>query len=261
MTTSGDSVLHLLNDVLRMAMVDHAAAEQPRECCGLLVLGGDTDVVHYMACRNVWGQAGRSGHDRFLMHPEDWAAAEDFGRLLAVVHSHPNASANPSMADRVGCEKSGVPWLVVGWPSGVIKELLPSGWQAPYKNREFSHGVLDCYTLIQDWYRRELAIELPDYEREDGWWEKKADGTPAQDLYMENFAQAGFVRVDGAPMRHDVILMQVKSDKANHGAIYQGDGILLHHLHGRPSCTDVYGGYWQRHTAALLRHQSLLGGA
>ena len=36
------------------------------------------------------------------------------------------------MADRVGCERSGLPWLVMGWPSGVVKSIEPEGWQAPY---------------------------------------------------------------------------------------------------------------------------------
>ena len=159
------------------------------------------------------------------------------------------------MADRVGCEKSGVPWFIVGWPSGVIKVLDPSGWQAPFKGREFCHGVLDCYTLIQDWYRRELAMALPDFDRADGWWETRAGHEP-QDLYMENFEQAGFVRVFGEPQRHDVLLMQVRSDRANHGAVYTGNGLMLHHLHGQLSEEIVYGHYYQHRTKALLRHIS-----
>jgi proteasome lid subunit RPN8/RPN11 len=242
-------IIELLTDELRLAMIEHAGREQPRECCGLLVRDPDGGTLHYLPARNTL-QA--EGQDRFRMDPEDYAAAEDFGQVLAVVHSHPNASANPSMADRVMCERSGLPWLVVGWPSGVIKGVAPEGWQAPYVGREFSHGVLDCYTLIQDWFLRELAVELPDFEREDDWW------TKGQDLYMDNFEKAGFVRVEGEPRRHDMIVMQVKSDKANHGAVYLGDGKMLHHLHGRPSCEDVYGGYWLHHTAALLRHRSQL---
>jgi cell wall-associated NlpC family hydrolase len=51
--------------------------------------------------------------------------------------------------------------------------------------------------------------------------------------------------------------MNVASDKANHGAIYMGDGTMLHHPYGRLSECVVYGGYWLRHTALLLRHASL----
>ncbi len=242
-------MIELLNDELRQAMLDHAAAEQPRECCGLLLRDAEDGTLRYLTARNT--EPGTGGQDRFRLHPDDYAAAEDAGEVLAVVHSHPNASANPSMADRVGCEKSGLPWVVIGWPSGVMKEISPEGWQAPYIGREFVHGVLDCYTLVQDWYRRELQLELPDFEREDDWWLK------GQDLYMQGFEQAGFVRVAGQPQRHDVVAMQVKANVANHGAIYLGEDKLLHHLWGRLSCEDVYGGYWHRHTVALLRHRSL----
>lgn len=243
------STLELLTEELRIALYAHATREQPREACGLLVRYDETGELHYMAARNSY--EGKAGEDRFCLHPEDYAAAEDFGSVVAVVHSHPNASANPSMADRYQCEKSGLPWLVMGWPSGVIKEVAPEGWQAPYVGREFAHGVLDCYTLIQDWYQRELGLELPHFERADDWW------VAGQDLYMANFQAAGFVRVEGPLQPHDVVLMQVKSKVANHGAVYLGDDKLLHHLHSRLSCHDIYGGYWARHTLAVVRHRSL----
>jgi proteasome lid subunit RPN8/RPN11 len=236
----------------REAIYAHAEREQPRECCGLLVREPACGAVLYLPAANLCAEGG---HDRFRLDPMTYAEAEEIGQVLAVVHSHPNASANPSMADRVGCERSALTWLVMGWPSGVVKAVSPEGWQAPYKGREFCHGVLDCYTLIQDWYLRELRIELPDFEREDGWWEPAR----GEDLYMRHYREAGFERVDGPPQRHDVILMQVRSDQANHGAVYLGDGVLLHHLHGRLSCEDVYGGYWERHTLALLRHRSRTG--
>ena len=240
-------------EVAMRAICAHAEAEMPRECCGLLVRIGPHNLL-YVEGRNLF--QGAAGQDRFQLDPALWVEAEELGEVVAVVHSHPNASANPSMADRVGCERSGLPWVVIGWPSQVVKQLEPTGWQAPYKGREFSHGVLDCYTLIQDWFFRELRTELPDFDRPDDWWLDKP-GQPALDLYMQNFERAGFVRVQGEPQRHDVLLMQVMSNKANHGAVYLGGGVMLHHLHSRLSEETVYGGYWQRHTLALLRHQSL----
>ena len=50
----------------------------------------------------------------------------------------------------------------------------------------FFHRVLDCYTLVRDYYHRERGIELLDFEREDDWWHK------GQDLYMQGFERAGF---------------------------------------------------------------------
>ncbi len=74
---------------------------------------------------------------------------------------------------------------------------------------------------------------------------------------MDNFADAGFVVVEPDDLLvGDVFLMQVNSEVPNHAAIYLGDGLILHHLQGRLSSRDVYGGYWQKITTHTLRHQS-----
>ena len=92
-----------------------------------------------------------------------------------------------------------------------VHQFAPTGWQAPLLGRQFFHGVLDCYTLVRDWYSREAGIELPDFERADDWWNQ------GQDLYMEQFAQAGFSRIPDAAqiLPGDVILMAVRSPVAN----------------------------------------------
>lgn len=243
---------------LAQAIGRHAAAAYPAEACGLIVAAHASGEPLYWPCRNAAPAA--AGADRFVLHPEDFAQAEDTGTVLAVLHTHPNASANPSMADRVGCERSGLPWLIVGWPGGHVVSLAPEGFSAPLVGREFAHGVLDCYTLIQDYYVRELGITLPDFDREDGWWERQRPGGP-QELYVAGHESAGFVAVAGPPCLHDVIAMQVMADVVNHAGVYVGDGVLLHHLWGRLSCRDVYGGYWARHTRYIWRHRSLLGAA
>jgi proteasome lid subunit RPN8/RPN11 len=241
-----------LTNELRQAMIDHAAAEAPRECCGMLVRNAEDDVLRYCRSRNLF--AGEVGQDRFQIDPELYAAASDSGRIEAIVHSHPLASANPSMADRFGCERSGLPWLIVGWPSGVIKTIEPCGWVAPLVGREFEFGVLDCYTLIQDWYVREWSVALPDFEREDGFWER------GEDIYREGFPLAGFAELPHGtvPQRGDVLLMHVRSEINNHGAVYLGDGQMLHHMFGAPSEVTVWGHAWQIRTSAVLRHRSRL---
>jgi proteasome lid subunit RPN8/RPN11 len=239
-------------------MLAHAELRAPEECCGLLVRAEGGALRYVPALSRL--RAAPAAQDRFELEPWCWEVAEQHGEVVAVVHSHPNASANPSTADRYFCERSGLPWLIVGWPSGVFRELHPSGWVAPLVGREFIHGVLDCYTLVQDYYRTKLAIALPDFDRDDGWWETGHPGG-RKDLYMQHFREAGFVQVAGPLLPHDGILMQVRADVANHAAIYLGDGRILHHLHGRLSCEDVYGGYWQRHTLAVVRHQQLMPGA
>lgn len=227
----------------------HAERAFPRESCGLIVLRGG--ALDYVACRNL----ATEPEEQFILDPDDWARAEDtFDGIQAVVHSHPNASANPSDGDRLMCERSGLPWLVIGWPSGVLRWCEPCGFSLPLIGRQFEHGVVDCYTLVRDYYREVHGLALPDFARTDRWWER------GEDLYLRNFKAAGFVEVtDLQP--GDGLLMQVLSDQVNHAAVYLGDNVILHHLYGRLSGRDTYGGYWQRHTRKVVRHHALMEAA
>ncbi|KCB48552.1 C40 family peptidase [Bordetella hinzii] len=248
------------------AIAAQAVAEYPREACGLIVMVGRLE--RYVPCRNT-----AHGIDHFSMAPQDYAAAEEMGRIVAVVHSHPDASATPSAADRVACEASGLPWFIVAVRkdedgkvvAGEVRGFRPEGYRAPLLGRPFEHGVLDCYSIIRDWYARERDIPLPDFERQDGWWKGE------QELYLAHFSEAGFRALDdGEPLATgDVILMQHHSERTNHGGVFLGsEGLaeapclhplpdaMLHHLYGRPSERVVYGGYWREITRLRLRYQS-----
>lgn len=237
----------ILADILAHAEREYQIRDKdgkPRESCGLVVVWKGRE--RYIPCRNI---AEKNEH--FVMHPEDYAAAEDSGEIVMVVHSHPNIAPLPSPADLVGCEKSGLPWLIVNWPTGAVHDFSPSGYKAPLVGRQFSHGILDCYSLIQDYYAEEIGIALPDFERPDEWW------LNGMNLYLEGFAKAGFVRVD-EPQKHDGLLMQVGSQVPNHAAVFLGDGRILHHQMGRLSSKDIYGGWYRKVVTHVLRHRSLL---
>lgn len=225
--------------------LDHArqaysGPDGPRESCGLLVIRKGREV--YWPCRNLG-----VGTDQFVIHPEDYAKADEQGQIVAVVHSHPGLPPEPSQADRVACEASGLPWHIVSVPSVAWASIEPSGYVAPLVGREWSHGVLDCYALVRDWFRAERGIDLPNFTRFDDWWKR------GENLYLDNFAHVGFEVVEPDELQTgDCLLMQVASPVPNHAAVYLGDGLILHHLQGRLSSRDVYGGYWQKVTTHTL---------
>lgn len=230
-----------MKDKTRQSALEHAKSEFPKEACGLVILRKGRE--RYVPCRN-----DAQSSESFLLNPEDYAAAEDKGEITAVIHSHPNASANPSEADRVSCEASGVVWHILGLPSEVWKEVTPCGYKAPMIGREFHYGVTDCLTLVQDWYLDNLGVRLLRVPSVDGWWKYP------EDFYVNEFNKTGlFEKVVGDLRVGDIILMNVGSDVANHTAIYLGEEVILHHLYGRLSTRDIYGGYYSKHTILILR--------
>ena len=223
----------------------HAKEESPKECCGLVaVVKGKR---RYFPCKNL----ADTPDEHFVLDPAGYAAAEDKGEIVAVIHSHPTTNHNPSPADRVACEQSGLPWHIVNPNTENWGYCEPEGFELPYVGREFSHGVVDCYTLVRDWYKREYGLELRNYLRRDKWWEH------GENLYLENFEKEGFRQIPLADVkRGDLLFMQLVSPVPNHAAIYLGEQQVLHHVQGRLSSRDVFGGYYLKNVACALRHES-----
>jgi proteasome lid subunit RPN8/RPN11 len=93
------------------AMVAHARASYPNECCGAMV--GETDgevktVHHAIALKNSFEGAQA---ERYELRPEDLLAADKAARerhmdLIGIYHSHPDCDAYFSTTDL----KNSCPW-------------------------------------------------------------------------------------------------------------------------------------------------------
>jgi proteasome lid subunit RPN8/RPN11 len=94
----------------KIAAINHAMEELPREACGLVVQVDERII--YWPCDNL-----ALDSDHFIMCPYDYAAADMTGDLLGVFHSHPYIAPEPSEVDRMACDASGLPWHIVSVPS------------------------------------------------------------------------------------------------------------------------------------------------
>ena len=173
----------MINKQVLQDIRDHANKEYPRESCGVVIVKKGKQT--YIECRNI------AEEDEFIIHPEDLADAEDDGEIICIVHSHPNSDPTPSEADKLWCNRSKTPWLIVGYSSDSIKYLFPKSYDKPLVGREYVFKETDCYTLVRDYYRINLNIYLPDIEYEEEWW------TKGKNLYLDNYRKYGFEEVFG----------------------------------------------------------------
>ena len=212
-------------ELLRLAQA-HADRTEG-ESCGLIIVQNGAHIGDYMPVKNL-----STTPDRFTIAPEDWARAEDHGRVVAVVHSHPD-NPTPSTADRIACNLSGVPWLIVA-PAGQWTVIHPQG--RPFEGREFCWGLDDCYSLVKDWFGVQ-GIHMPDYLREPEFWRHR-------DLISTNLQRAGFRPVEGLePDPGDGLVFNVHGRCPDHVAVYLGNGRMLHQPAGGLSRVEPVGRY------------------
>ncbi|MDT8894173.1 NlpC/P60 family protein [Halomonas sp. I1] len=209
-------------------------------------------------CRRVENVA-HEPRSTFAVGKRDMASAIGRG-LLAIVHSHPDYPDCPSEADMRGQMASGVPWGIVATDG---ESSTPIRWwghgeREPLVGRGFVHGITDCYALIRDYYCLEHGIDLPEFPRSWEWWRH------GQDLYTDGFPQAGFRRIEPDEARAgDMFFAQLRSPVPNHGGIYLGDDLVLHHKTGRQAVDATRLSMrepiarWLPHITHWLRHEEL----
>jgi len=241
--------------------IKHAQECYPNESCGVIVNG------RYLPCRNE----SKSPSEQFVINRDDYRNAIMSGDLQAIIHSHPDGSRAATDVDRASCEETDLPWGVI-WLSrddnGEFETheswIQPSGFEASLIGRPYVWGVFDCLSVVLDYYKREVGIDLGEFERPSEDWNTKND-----DIYTRELSAKGFSTITGAPEQGDIVLMQIRSKVPNHAAIFLENGILstepehypapmsiLHHLQGKNSIRDIYGGYWAEKTVSIWRHKN-----
>lgn len=261
------------NENIREEIRKHAEQEYPKECCGVVVevLGRP----QYFPCRNDSDEPT----EEFNMNVEDYTDALDLGEQLAIVHSHPDASSRPSAYDvaymervyaselHLDPEARPTPWWIISWPENDIREVVATGHVA-LVGRTFIHGLYDCWQVCNDYYYRKHGITFTDFKREDKWWEQKEGDS----LYEKFFKAEGFYAVDLEDIKvGDMVVMQIgRTYHPNHAAIYLGSQptlpdeelnvygqgpFILHHMYGRKSSVEIFGGQWLERTRLVLRHK------
>lgn len=94
-----------LTDKVYQAILQHGEKDYPYECCGFLIGESDEDIKKIDEIRQQENERDESRETRYLIHPEEFMAAERYARkqgkeMLGIYHSHPDHPSRPSNYDR-----------------------------------------------------------------------------------------------------------------------------------------------------------------
>tara|TARA_R100000231_G_scaffold20370_1_gene20004 strand:- start:107 stop:808 length:702 start_codon:yes stop_codon:yes gene_type:complete len=224
--------------------LNHAIEQDPNESCGLLL--NIRGKKKYFPCRNL----SQTSYQCFIIDPEDYVRADNTGDIIAVVHSHPVTPPIASQSDKVACEQSGLKWHIVNPKTQQWGYCEPTGYKAPILGREWAWGVSDCWSLVRDWYKEELNINLKDWERPTTLEEFNNDPMFERCAWRTGFRE---LRADEKLQNGDLLFMSIFTNNLNHVAIFL-NGDVLHHLTDRLSCIEPYSEWLLKCTGKRLRY-------
>lgn len=204
--------------------------------------------TEYASADKIYVKQNRGDPELTLNLPD----SEDFvGTIYPIDMLHPDAFKNITKAPSNYLDNR--PIIVYSKGSQLYDFSIPLEFHlnAPYTGRPFIHTKWDCFTLLKDFYQKELGITMPDVSYFDEWWSK------GEDFYMETSGIAGFYPTLSLK-KYDIIAMRVNSHVFNHAAIYLGDNKILHHMGGKFSCIEEIRPAYLNMLFGYFRHRDLV---
>lgn len=225
----------LLNEDIRQE-ISFFCNEFPLVEVGGVILNkcGDFSAIK---CQNV----SESPENSFFINRQEWLDLEKEGKISAVFHSHREEPTSFSEADIYMSEKMKIISILFNTLNQEFLVYAPKGIKINLIGRPYYPGILDCISLVVDYYKQKLNINIsdlshafrffPDILKKTQLIKKinKEDSGKLEEYYKSN----GFIEIGKSKKikKGDLILSRSAEyiQPSSHVAIYIGDGKILHH--------------------------------
>ena len=224
----------------------HLEEWYPKEGCG--VIGVVEGALKWFPCDNI----ANNGED-FVIDSKQYIAIAQRCDIVGIVHSHPDASPEPSNFDIKYCNALGVPYYIFSYPGMDMYKLEPVRKTKSLYGREYDLGLNDCFSAVQDYYKtKELHIaKRPFHSPKDRWWDEGADY-----FTKENIDAWGFNKIEGPMQEGDLLIFKIMSEVSNHCGVYLGEDLFYHHAINRISCRENLFPQWKKYIIGVYRYDA-----
>lgn len=225
----------VLNKTQLLKIKEHSLSCYPEEMCGGLTIDDFIPFTNKALSKEEADSKNISNNRLNSFSIASIELVPYLNKLTAIVHSHcrdkrkPEIldTRTPSLADILGQKESGLPWLIVSTEGEVVTPAiqLPREPSNNYIGRPFIWFINDCYTLVQDYYKFELGINLPDHKANTDYKSLRI----FDNIFDNYIAEYKFEASDDLKnMKNgDLILLDNGGKKRNHLGIYH-NGKIIH---------------------------------
>lgn len=237
-----------MNRQIETKIKDYCLLNKDEECCGVICDDNDSYVVVPIS------NCHPNKENEFRLSSEEYIRAEiNIGNILFVYHSHINGKGI-SFVDKIKSNSYNIPFIVYDLINNKFDYYTPK--PINYLNRDFQIGIFDCFTLVRDYYKHELGINIKNYFRDEKWFDKNPE------IFDKNIEREGFEivhsgKLDGFELQiHDCILFELsKLKKSNHIGVYVGNNYFLHHPMKGKSILQKIDSYYGQKIRYVIRHK------
>jgi proteasome lid subunit RPN8/RPN11 len=224
---------------------EHAIADCPMECCGLVVdTGKELKIVKS-------NNLSKDPLNSFEVCAKKYLAASELGEIVSYYHSHCSASHHDDLTDLdiFVSNGHGLNAILYHVPSDSFK--FSNGKQLKYIGRPFEYDKQDCLSLVEDFYKNEFNIHLPHADRDENWY------VGNENRIQDDFSKYGFYEVNKDKIRHgDLLVVKYPHRRfMSHFMIYLGNDEILHHRYGAYSNIEKYSDAMKSLTKLCLRYK------
>lgn len=246
----------MFSDNLLTQIKNHALWTAPEECCGLFVK--IENGLMAIEAKNI-SKLDKNHH--FTIDFQAFLEAEKVGEVKGYYHSH-NSEVDGYIFSEIDLKNFKIHNLFSVIYN--VKEnqfyFLTDGDRLTYIGRKFKIGKEDCFSLVREYYKKELNITIMDYARDSKWYVKEPE------IWVKNREKEGFTIIyEGNDFTlsnlkpHDVLLSKFRDiPYPSHAAVYVGNGMVLHHPATKYSTIEPLCGEIKDKTVVILRHKSLV---
>ena len=220
--------------------------QNPKEICGFIV--EDNGVFKCIPCENT----AKDPIENFKISPKEYLNIKNkYKKIFYIYHSHTNNNENFSEKDISCAENISLPIIMYNLNSDLFKVYEPVNVNKNYIGRYFEIGKYDCYTLIKDFLKNELNIDISAILNYTNFIQ-------AQNVFNENlslnfFEKKGFNLIQDKQFlqKNDILILQNYSGK--HFALYLGNDKILHQPMLSFSKIENYCNFYRKQTEYIYR--------